>query len=125
MLGEQPHAEGRDELKNDGGRDVLHTIHQLQGEPPERRTGHDAAGDREQKRRGDGADGEAVRGDGADGQAVDQECARVVQQALAFEDRQDAMRRPQLAEHGGCGDGVGWSDDGARAQSPAPTASTG
>ena len=106
-------------------RDVLHAIHQLQGEPPERRTDDDAAGDREQKRRGNGADGEAVCRHGADGQAVDQERARVIQQALAFEDGQDAMRRSQLAEHGGCGDGIGWSNHGARAQSPAPTASTG
>ena len=52
--------------------------------------------------------------DGADGEAVNQQCARVVQQALAFEDRQDAMRRPQLAEHRGCGDGVGRRDDGAQ-----------
>ena len=92
---------------------MLHTIHHPQREPPERRTGDDAAGDREQEGRGNGADGEAVRRDGSDGQAVDQECARVIQQALAFEDRQDAMRRSQLAEHGGRGDGVGWSDDGA------------
>ena len=72
-----------------------------------------AAGDREQEGRRNGGDGEAVGRDGADGEPVDQQRARVVQQALAFEDRQDAMRRPQLAEHGGCGDGVGRSDDGA------------
>ena len=103
----------RDELKNDGGRHVLHAIHQPQREPPERRAGDDAAGDREQEGRGNVGDGEAVRRDGADGQAVDQERTRVVQQALAFEDRQDAMRRSQRAEHGRRGDGVGWRDDGA------------
>ena len=72
-----------------------------------------AAGDREQEGRGNCCDGEAVRRDGSDGEAVDQKRARVVQQAFAFEDRQDAMRRPQRAEHGRRGDGVGWSDDGA------------
>ena len=113
MFGEHPHAERGDELKNDGGRHVLHTIHHPQGEPPERRTDDHAAGHREQEGRGHCGDGEAIRRDGADGEAVDQERARVVQQALAFEDRQDAMRRPQRAEHGRRGDGVGWSDDGA------------
>ena len=103
----------RDELKNDGGRHVLHAIHQLQGEPPERRADDHAAGHREEEGRRNAADGEAVGRDGADGEAVDQQRARVVQQAFAFEDRQEAMGRPQLAEHGRCGDGVGRSDDGA------------
>ena len=53
MFGEDPHAERADELKNDGGRHVLHTIHHLQREPPERRADDHAAGDREQERRGD------------------------------------------------------------------------
>ena len=66
------------------------------------------------------ADREAVRGDGADREAVNQERARVIQQALAFEDRQDAMRRPQLAEHGGCRNGVGWSDDSAQSNGRRP-----
>ena len=82
-------------------------------EPPERRARDHAAGHREQEGRRNRRDGEAVRRDGSDGEAVDQERARVIQQALAFEDRQDAMRRPQRAEHGGRGDGVGRSDDGA------------
>ena len=113
LFGEDPHAERADELKNDGGRHVLHTIHQPQREPPERRARDHAASHREQEGRGNRGDGEAVRRDGSNGQAVDQEGARVVQQAFAFEDRQDAMRRSQLAEHGRCGDGIGRSDHGA------------
>ena len=64
------------------------------------------------KGRGNGSDGEAVCRDGTDGQAVDQERARVVQEAFAFEDGQNAMRRSQRPENGGCGDGVGWRHDG-------------
>ena len=69
---------------------------------------------RQQKRRRQPPDRKAVGRDGAEGEAVDQQGGRVVQQALAFEDREDAMRRPQLAEHRGRGDGVGRSDDGAQ-----------
>ena len=73
----------------------------------------DAAGHGEQEGWRHRADGEAVGRDGADGEAIDQQRAGVVQQALAFEDRQDAMRRPQLTQHGGGRRGVGWRDDGA------------
>lgn len=45
---------------------------------------------------------------------VDEERARVIQQALAFEDCQDSVGRPQRAEHGGRGSGVGWGDHGAK-----------
>jgi hypothetical protein len=114
MLCEQPHAERRDELKNDGGRDVLHTIEQPQGDPSERRTHDHAAGDCEEKRRGHGANGEAVRGDGAYGEAVDEERARVIQQAFALEDCEEAMGRSQRAEHSSCGDGIRWGDHSAQ-----------
>ena len=82
-------------------------------EPPERRSDHHAADHREQEGWRHRADGEAVGGDGANGEAIDQQRAGVVQQALALEDRQDAMRRPQLAQHRRCGRGIGWRDDGA------------
>ena len=113
MFGENPDAERADELKDDRRRHVLHTIHHPQRDPPERRADYDAAGDREQERRGNCREGEAVRGCGSDGQAVDQKRTGVVQQAFAFEDREYAMRRSQLPEHGGRGDGVGRSDYGA------------
>ena len=92
-------------------------------EPPERGTDHDAAHHGEQKRRRHGADRETVRGGGANREAVDQERTRVVQQALAFEDRQDAMRRAQLTEHGGRGHGIRRRDDGAERNRRAPRAS--
>ena len=82
-------------------------------EPPERRADYHAAGHREQESRRNCGEGEAVGRGGSNGEAVDQERTGVVQQAFAFEDRQEAMRRSQRAEHGGCGDGVGWSDDRA------------
>ena len=90
----------------------MHTVEHTQGHPPERRTDDEAAGDREQECRRHVRDGETVRGDGADGKAVNEECRRVIQQAFAFENRQDAMRRPQRAEHGRRGDRVRRSDHG-------------
>ncbi len=51
--------------------------------------------------------------DGADRQAVDQQGAGVVEEAFAFEDHQQPVRRPQLLEHGGGGRSVGRRDDGA------------
>ena len=111
MLGENPHAERADELQNDGGRHVLHAFHQPQDEPPEHRARDHAAGHRQQERRRHCAEGEAVGGGGADGEAVDQERACVVQQALAFEDGQEAMGRSQGTEHGGRRGGIGRRDD--------------
>ena len=75
LLGEHPHAEGRDELQNDRRRHVVDAVHQPQHEPSERRTRDHTAGDREEECRGDRGDGEPVRRDGAHGQAVDQERA--------------------------------------------------
>ena len=49
----------------------------------------------------------------ADGQPVDQQRGRVVQEALALEDRQDPMRRPELPQNRGRRRGVGRRDDGA------------
>ena len=49
----------------------------------------------------------------AHGEPVDEQRARVVQQALAFEDGEEAMRWSQLPQHGGCGRGVRWCHDGA------------
>ena len=57
--------------------------------------------------------GEPLGCDGSYGEPIDEKRARVIQQALAFEDCQDAMGRAERAEHGGRGGGVGWSDDGA------------
>ncbi len=111
MLGDNPHAERRDELKDDGRRHVLDACHRPQRDPPERGTDHNAPHHGEQKRRRHGADREAVRDGGANRKAVDQERTGVVQQALAFEDRQDAMRRAKLTEHRGRGRGIGWGDD--------------
>ena len=112
-LGQHPDGQRADELKDDRGRHVLHTIHHPQCEPPERRADGHAASHREDESGGDCGHGQPVRRDGSNSEAVDQQSTRVVQQALAFEDRQDAMRRSQLAEHSRCGDSVGWRDDGA------------
>ena len=51
VLGQDPDAEGGDELQNDRGRHVLHAVQQAEEEPAQRRTDHHAAGHRQQKRR--------------------------------------------------------------------------
>ena len=104
----------RDELQDDRRRDVLHTIHDPQQEPSERRTGDEAAGDREEKCRSDVANREGIRRDGANRQPVNQQRGRVVQQAFAFEHREDAVRQSQLAQHGGCRDRIWWRDHRAQ-----------
>ena len=59
------------------------------------------------------AERERVHRDRANGEPVDQQRGGVVQQALAFEDRQDAMRRPELPQDRRRRRGVGRRDDGA------------
>ena len=113
MFGEHPYAERDDELQNDGGRHVLHTFHDAQREPPERRTDNHAADHSEQEGWRNRSNGKPAGSDGSYGETIDQQRAGVIQQALAFEDRQDAMRWSQSPQHGGCGRGVGWRDDGA------------
>ncbi len=49
MLGEQPDAKRRDELKNDGGGNVTHPIHQVQHEPPQSGADDQAAGNSKEK----------------------------------------------------------------------------
>ena len=120
---QDPDPERGDELKNDRRRHVLHTVDHPQREPPERRTDDDAAGHREQERRRNRADGKAMGSNGADREAINQQRAGVVQQALALEDRQDAMRWTQLAQHGGGGRGIGRRDDGAERNRRRPMAS--
>ena len=106
VLGENPHAERADELQDDRRRHVLHPVHEFQGDPAECRADDDAADDRQQEHRGHGGDREAVGQGRAHGQPVDEKRARVVQQALAFEDGQEAMRRAQRTQHRRGGDRV-------------------
>ena len=53
---------------------------------------------------------------------VDEQRARVVEQALALEDHQDAVRRAELPEHRGRGRRVGRRDDGAERDRRRPRA---
>ena len=114
MLGQDPDAERGDELQDDRAGHVLDAMQHPERERAQHGTDDDAAGDCEQERRGDRANREATHCDRADRQPVDQERAGVVQQALAFEDRQDPAGRAQMPEHGGGRGGVGRRDDGAQ-----------
>ena len=95
---QDPDAESEDELQDDGRRDVPHTARQLHDDPPEHGPGNDAAGDDQQQRRRQSPERERRQPHRSDGQSVDQESRRVVQEALAREDRQDPMRRPELLQ---------------------------
>ena len=110
---QDPDAERADELKDDRRRHVPDTVGPAKREPSEHRTDDDTARHGEHERGCHRRDGKGVDGDRADREAVDQQRAGVVQQALAFENRQDALGRPQLSQHGGGRRGVGWRDDGA------------
>src|SRR5713101_3556291 len=59
-------------------------------------------------------DGKALGNHGSYGEAIDQQRAGVIQQTLAFEDRQDAMSWSQRTQHGSHGRGVGRCDDGTK-----------
>src|SRR5262249_18838231 len=93
---ENPDAERRDELNDDRGRRVSDSPQKRQRETREDRAGQNASRYDQENRRRDGPDGERAHRDGAERQAVDQERARVVQEALALEDGQDAVRRLEL-----------------------------
>ena len=56
----------------------------------------------------------------ADGEAVDQERARIVEEALALEDHEQSMRRTELLEHGGRGRRVRGCDDRAERDRDSP-----
>ena len=49
--------------------------------------------------------------DGEDRRAIGDERRRVVEQGLALDERHHDARRPEAAEHGRGGEGVGWGDD--------------
>ena len=70
----------------------MHTRKQPEVEPPERHADRHATGHGDQESGRDVHEGEAVGRGSADGEAVDQERTRIVQQAFALEDGEEAMR---------------------------------
>ena len=66
-----------------------------------------------EQRRHDAPSGQDAGDHRADREPVDQQRARVVEEALAFEDDEQPVRRPELLEHRGGGRRVGRRDDGA------------
>ena len=92
-IGEDPHAEGARELEDDRGRHVLYVTDQAQEQPAECWPHDHTAGDGEHERWRDSLNGEAVRRYCAYRESIEQQCACVVQQALALEDCQNALRR--------------------------------
>ena len=101
---------------------MVHPREEPEVEPPKRQARHDAADHRQQERWRNPGDGETVRRGGSHREAIDEERTGVIQQTLAFENGQKAVRRSQLAQHGGCGESV-WATT-ATAAAVNPTAKT-
>ncbi len=96
-----PDAEGGDELENDCRRHVPHAIVQTQGDPPENRSDDNAANHAEQEGRRHSSDRKALSRNSTNREPIDQQRAGIVQQALALEDREDALWWFQLPKHRG------------------------
>ena len=110
-LGDQPDAEGRQELHEDRRRrirDARRDARQQYAERPagKKRGWHGKHEQRDCRRR----HGEGRRDHRA---AKDHQRARVVEQALALENGDEAARRIDVAQDGGGGDRVGRRDNGA------------
>ena len=106
-VGQDPDAEREDELENDGSGHVLNVLREPQDEPCQHGPRDDAPDDDQEKRGRQSPHRERVHRDGSDRHAVDQQGARVVQKAFAFEDRQDAMGRPELPQDRRCRGRIG------------------
>ena len=119
-LRDDPHPKRVEELNDDRGRNVADIRRQSNDQPGRDYPEHDAADHSRQKRGGHGPDRKCVGRQGADRQAIDQQCACVVQQALAFEDRQDAARWFDVAQHRGRRGRIGRRHDGPESNCRGP-----
>src|SRR5919198_5849452 len=111
LFREYPRSERPAELENDGDPNVMDASHHEEDHPRQDEPEHHAA-------QGDGDEhwDRAHRGHRtgkrrADREAVDQERARIVEEALALEDDEEPLRRSKLPEYGGRCRSVRWSDD--------------
>ena len=91
---------------------MLDPLEQARREPAQRRSRDQAADGAEQKGRRDAGEREAIRPGGLHGDAEDQECGRIIEETFALEDSEHAMRWVDAPQHGGCGNGIRWRDDG-------------
>ena len=107
---------------NDRHRRVAMRCEHAQRNPTEQITGNEAAGTANGERADDLAERERRRRDRAEREPVDQQRGRIVEQALAFENRSEPMRRPQLAHDRRRGGRIRRRDDGAERDRGAPTA---
>ncbi len=83
------------------------------GRPREHQPEHDAAQRDHEQRRQHAPAGHEAGDRGADREAVDEQRARVVEEALSLEDHEQPVRRAELLEHRGGGRRVRRRDDGA------------
>ena len=102
------------------GRHVLDAAGGAQAHPTQRRAGEQAPGDRQAERRRHGAKREPAGDHRADRQPVNEQGTGVVEEALAFEDRHEPLRRLERAQHGGRRGRVRRRDDGAEGNGGGP-----
>src|SRR6185503_6431839 len=119
-IGENPYAEGADELHDDGNRHIANGGDKTDQKAREQDADGDAADDDGDGRGHDAGDWEVAGDGGADGEAIDEQGGRIVHETLAFENGADAVRQLDLAHDGGGRRGVGWRDNGAERDGDAP-----
>ncbi len=103
MLGENPHAEGGRELHHDGARDVLDAEKEPHRQAREQIAGNHTTDDGQQRDRYDGGEVQPTRCNCEHSGAIDQQRARIVQQALVLKYHEQAVRQPQLFQNrAGC-----------------------
>jgi hypothetical protein len=98
-FGEQPDAERAAELHDHRRGDVFDVPVDVEDDARERESENDAADRHDQQHRDHAPAGEKPDRYRADRQPIDQQRARVVEEALPFQDHEQAMRRPELLQH--------------------------
>jgi hypothetical protein len=119
-FGDQPDRERAAELHDDRGRDVVDPDVEVEDNARECDREHEAAERDEEQHRHDAPAGKKSGRRRADGDAVDQQRAGIVEEALPFQDDEQAVRRAELLQHRGRRRGIGRRDDRAERDGGGP-----
>ena len=120
LLGREEGGVGRQEGDRDLHRRVLDARPDLRDHPPHRQADRPPAQHRDGEGRERPRTTERAPDRGRDGDSVDRQRGRVVQQALALEERHDPSRYGEPRDDGGRRDRVGRRDDRAERQRDGP-----
>lgn len=114
FFGQDPDAEGRDELEDDRARRIVEAPEKTDEERAEQRAEDEAPDDHEAEGRQGGSRREAAGDHSGDRNPVDQQRRGVVEETFPLQDDDEAMRRAHAPQDGGRGDGIGRGDDRAQ-----------